>query len=79
MDVLLPEDYKQAKATKQELIDVLGKVKEAIDETVHVQEVLVMVNLDGEYVRFSTMLNDSMNMIATLELLKHDIVRRMKT
>jgi len=38
-----------------------------------------MVKLDGEYVRFSSLLESSTETIAILEMLKHDIIRRMST
>ena len=37
-----------------------------------------MLKLDGEYVRFSTMLEKSTEMVDMLEILKHDILNRMK-
>ena len=48
-------------------------------ESPSAEELLVMVKLDGEYVRFSSMLENSTETIAILEMLKHDIIKRMST
>jgi len=65
------------KDKKVRVLEILGKVQTAIQETATVEEVLVMVKLDGEYVRFSSILDNSTETIAILEMLKHDIIRRM--
>lgn len=67
------------KDKKVRVLEILGKVQTAIQETATVEEVLVMVKLDGEYVRFSSLLDNSTETIAILEMLKHDIIRRMST
>ena len=65
------------KDKKVRVLEILGKVQTAIQETATVEEVLVMVKLDGEYVRVSSLLDNSIETIAILEMLKHDIIRRM--
>lgn len=75
----IPKELQVLKDKKVRVLEILGKVQTAIQETVTVEEVLVMVKLDGEYVRFSSILDDSTETIAILEMLKHDIIRRMST
>ena len=59
----------------QLLEGVLTKVKENTDAT----EVLVLVKIGGDYHRFSSGLTDMMQLVATLELVKHDTLQRMST
>ena len=75
----IPKELQVLKDKKVRVLEILGKVQTAIQETATVEEVLVMVKLDGEYVRFSSMLDNSTETIAILEMLKHDIIRRMST
>ncbi|MAJ62392.1 MAG: hypothetical protein CL556_00190 [Alphaproteobacteria bacterium] len=75
----IPKELQVLKDKKVRVLEILGKVQTAIQETATVEEVLVMVKLDGEYVRFSSILDDSTETIAILEMLKHDIIRRMST
>tara|TARA_X000001036_G_scaffold381136_1_gene372978 strand:+ start:221 stop:466 length:246 start_codon:yes stop_codon:yes gene_type:complete len=75
----IPKELQVLKDKKVRVLEILGKVQTAIQETATVEEVLVMVKLDGEYVRFSSILDNSTETIAILEMLKHDIIRRMST
>jgi len=75
----IPKELQVLKNKKVRVLEILGKVQTAIQETATVEEVLVMVKLDGEYVRFSSILDNSTETIAILEMLKHDIIRRMST
>lgn len=63
---------------KEELMAGLKEVKDAIEEADTAENMIVMLKLDGEYVRFSSSINDTMAMIAQLELLKYDVMKRMK-
>lgn len=63
---------------KEELVAGLEDVKEAIEEADTAESMIVMVKLNGNYVRFSSTINDTMALIAQLELLKYDILKRMK-
>ena len=40
---------------KQRILDILSKVSSAVKENPTAEELLVMVKLDGEYVRFSSL------------------------
>lgn len=57
----------------QLLEGVLTQVKENPDAT----EVLVFVKINGDYHRMSSGLTDMMQLVAVLELAKHDVLRRM--
>ena len=74
----LPSDFKAHNNKKQRILEILDKVSNAVKENTSAEELLVMVKLDGEYVRFSSSINDTMAMIAQLELLKYDVMKRMK-
>ena len=63
---------------KEELMAGLEEVKHAIEEADTAENMIVMLKIDGEYVRFSSSINDTMAMIAQLELLKYDVMKRMK-
>ncbi len=63
---------------KEELIEGLDDVKKAIDESDTAESMIVMIKLDGNYVRFSSKITDTMALLAQLELLKYDILQRMK-
>ena len=73
----LPSEFKAHNNKKQRILEILGKVSNAVKENPSAEELLVMVKLDGEYVRFSSMLESSTETIAILEMLKHDIIKRM--
>ncbi len=75
----LPSEFKAHNNKKQRILEILGKVSNAVKENPSAEELLVMVKLDGEYVRFSSMLESSTETIAILEMLKHDIIKRMST
>lgn len=63
---------------REELLEGLEEVKKAIKEADTAESMLVMVKLNGNYVRFSSQISDTMPLIAQLELLKYDIMKRMK-
>ena len=63
---------------REELLEGLDEVKQAIKEAEIAESMLVMVKLTGNYVRFSSQITDTMPLIAQLELLKYDIMKRMK-
>ena len=63
---------------REELLEGLDEVKEAINDAETAESMLVMVKLNGNYVRFSSHISDTMPLIAQLELLKYDIMKRMK-
>ena len=58
---------------REELLEGLDEVKQAIKEAEIAESMLVMVKLNGNYVRFSSQITDTMPLIAQLELLKYDL------
>lgn len=61
----------------QEAIQLLEGVLTQVRENPNATEVLVFVKIDGDYHRMSSGLKDMMQLIAMLELAKHDVLRRM--
>ncbi len=61
---------------KAEVVDMLQR---ALDSAEHggASDVLILMKQNGAYTRFSTKMDDVMEVIAQLELLKYDILRRM--
>ena len=62
---------------------VLKVLKEVTDDvasaTGSVDDVLVMIKIDGTYLRYSSKLEDTMGLVSFLELMKHDVLRRMSS
>tara|TARA_Y100000592_G_C5272966_1_gene222736 strand:- start:323 stop:568 length:246 start_codon:yes stop_codon:yes gene_type:complete len=75
----LPNEFKAHNSKKQRILEILNKVSDAVKENPSAEELLVMVKLDGEYVRFSSILENSTETVAILEMLKYDIMKRMST
>ena len=75
----LPNEFKAHGNKKQRILEILDKVSTAVKEDPSAEEVLVMVKLGGEYVRFSSILENSTETVAILEMQKYDIMRRMST
>ena len=80
IDDIKIEDIREVVNTKlrEELLNGLDEIKSAIKEADRAESMLVMIKLDGNYVRFSSKINDTMALIAQLEILKFDILKRMK-
>ena len=76
-DEELPNEFKAHNNKKQRILEILDKVSTAVKEDPSAEELLVMVKLGGEYVRFSSILENSTETVAILEMLKYDIMRRM--
>ena len=80
IDDIKIEDIREVVNTKlrEELLNGIDEIKSAIKEADRAESMLVMIKLDGNYVRFSSKINDTMALIAQLEILKFDILKRMK-
>ena len=63
---------------KDEMLEGLTEVKQAIEEASTADSMIVMLKLNGNYVRFSTSIGNTMELVAQLELLKYDVMKRMK-
>lgn len=62
---------------KSEVVDILGKAMDKV-EADGATNVLILLKTDGVYSRFSTSIDDVMEVIAQLEVLKYDILMRMQ-
>ena len=62
---------------KSEVIDILQKAMDKV-ENEGASNVLLLLKTDGTYSRFSTSIDDVMEVIAQLEVLKYDILMRMQ-
>ena len=75
----LPNEFKAHNSKKQRILEILNKVSDAVKENPSAEELLIIAKLDGEYVRFSSILESSTETVAILEMLKYDIMKRMST
>jgi len=62
----------------QDAVQLLEGVLTQIKENPGATEVLMFVRIDGNYHRFSSGLDDMMELVAMLELAKYDTLRRME-
>ena len=62
---------------KSEVVDILQKAMDKV-ESEGASNVLILLKTDGIYSRFSTSIDDVMEVIAQLEVLKYDILMRMQ-
>lgn len=60
-----------------EALQLLEALIEKVRENPDATEVLAMVKIGPDYHRFSTGVRNMMSLIATLEVAKHDCIRRM--
>jgi hypothetical protein len=61
----------------EQAVSTLENVLHELRESPKASEVFVMVKIDGEYHRYSSGLDDLMQLVATLELAKFDALNRM--
>lgn len=62
---------------KAEVLDIMQRAIDKI-ESEGASNVLILLKTDGVYSRFSTSIDDVMEVIAQLEVLKYDILKRMQ-
>ena len=62
---------------KAEVLDIMQRAIDKI-ESEGASNVLILLKTDGVYSRFSTSIDDVMEVIAQLEVLKYDILMRMQ-
>jgi hypothetical protein len=62
---------------KSEVVDILQKAMDKVQND-GASNVLILLKTDGTYSRFSTSIDDVMEVIAQLEVLKYDILMRMQ-
>lgn len=61
---------------KAEVVEMLQSAMNKVEQD-GASNVLILMKTDGVYTRFSTKMDDVMEIIAQLEVLKYDILRRM--
>jgi len=61
---------------KAEVVEMLQSAMDRVQEN-GASDVLVLLKSDGVYTRFSTKMDNVMEVVAQLELLKYDVLRRM--
>ena len=62
---------------RSEVVDILQKTMDKVQND-GASNVLILLKTDGTYSRFSTSIDDVMEVIAQLEVLKYDILMRMQ-
>lgn len=61
----------------QDALQLLEAVTNQIKESPETTEVFILAKIDGNYHRFSSGIEDVMQLVATLELAKFDALQRM--
>jgi hypothetical protein len=61
---------------KAEVVEMLQSAMNKVEQE-GASNVLILMKTDGVYTRFSTKMDDVMEILAQLEVLKYDILRRM--
>ena len=61
----------------QNAIDLMATVTTKIKDSPEATEVFILVKIGGDYVRFSSGVDNLMHLVATLELAKFDALQRM--
>jgi hypothetical protein len=61
---------------KAEVVEMLQSAMDRVQEN-GASDVLILLKSDGVYTRFSTKMDNVMEVVAQLELLKYDVLRRM--
>ena len=61
----------------KEILNVLEFAKNKISEAKQVSSFMMTVKVDGQYLRFSSPIENAMEIIAHIELTKHDLLNRM--
>ncbi len=61
---------------KAEVVEILQSALNKAEQD-NGTDVLILIKTDGIYTRFSTKMDNVMEVVAQLELLKYDILRRM--
>ena len=77
MDTELPKEFVEANDKKQKVIDVINKAKQNLEDKDDVQEVFILVRVGGKYLRYSSYVENSTELISAFELAKHDVMSRM--
>ena len=57
--------------------ELTEEITEANDEDVG--DVVVLLKIKGQYVRYSTKIDDTLKLVGFVETLKHDVLKRMSS
>lgn len=60
-------------------MELIDAVAQAISETENTTNLIIFAKMNGEYVRYTTNVDNAMELIAQLELAKYDTLKRMDT
>ncbi len=63
---------------KESTLKVIKELTETVSSTndADLGDLVILVKVKGKYVRFSTKIDDTVNLVGFIETLKHDILRR---
>ena len=66
---------------KESALKVIKELTEEITETndEDVGDVVVLLKIKGQYVRYSTKIDDTLKLVGFVETLKHDVLKRMSS
>ena len=67
----------EEKPKKDFALQLLNSVSEKVSESKKLDSLFILVKADEQYFRYSTGTDNIMEDVAQLELLKHDILKRM--
>jgi len=69
----------EVKASKDiaAVVSVLEETLETVRASKHATNCICLIKIDGRVMRFSTYLENALDMVGSLELIKHDIIKRM--
>ncbi len=59
------------------VVEVIEEALKAVKEAKHAANCICLIKIDGRVMRFSTYLENALDMVGSLELIKHDIIKRM--
>jgi hypothetical protein len=62
---------------RDEVLNILEAVVNHVKEAQTVGDMTMLIKIDGEYIRFSSSIEDIMSVVAQYELAKFDALRRM--
>jgi carbamate kinase len=73
----ITEIKKQPRNT--DAMELIDAVAQKIAETENTTNLIIFAKMDGAYVRYTTTVDNAMELIAQLELAKYDTLKRMDT
>jgi hypothetical protein len=68
----------QGSLSNKEVLDLLDKIREEVEDNPEAVEMLAFVRIGNDYHRYSSGFEDIMKLIGALEIAKHDCIQRMQ-